>query len=117
MSSALELLLPLTHTLTPSLTPSQDPRCKYRKDCGKTPELRTSTHLYLCLDKLQPEIEAYFKEAVATGKWSSNAQDITQSWFDRGLEPRAITRDLKWGTPVPLEGFTDKVWPKYCVSV
>ncbi|EGD75422.1 methionyl-tRNA synthetase [Salpingoeca rosetta] len=88
----------------------KDPRCKYRKDCGKTPQLRTSTHLYLCLDKLQPEMQAYFAQAVEKGVWSANAQDITQSWFDRGLEPRAITRDLKWGTPVPLEGFTDKVF-------
>ena len=45
-----------------------------------------------------------------TGNWSANSQHITKSWLQEGLKPRCITRDLKWGTPVPLEGFTDKVF-------
>lgn len=44
------------------------------------------------------------------GFWSQNAQFITKSWLRDGLKPRCITRDLKWGTPVPLEGYTDKVF-------
>ena len=44
------------------------------------------------------------------GVWSSNAQVITLSWIRDGLKPRCITRDLKWGTPVPLEGYTEKVF-------
>ncbi|ELU11987.1 hypothetical protein CAPTEDRAFT_6394 [Capitella teleta] len=42
--------------------------------------------------------------------WSSNTKVITKSWIRDGLHARCITRDLKWGTPVPLEGFTDKVF-------
>ena len=44
------------------------------------------------------------------GIWSGNAEHITSSWLRDGLKPRCITRDLKWGTPVPLGGFTDKVF-------
>ena len=44
-----------------------------------------------------------------SGAWTSNAAMITQSWIKDGLKPRCITRDLQWGTPVPLPGFTSKV--------
>jgi len=45
------------------------------------------------------------------GDWTANARYITRSWIRDGLRPRCITRDLKWGTPVPLDGFRDKVGP------
>lgn len=41
--------------------------------------------------------------------WSSNAISIVRSWLKSGLEKRCITRDLKWGTPVPLDDFVSKV--------
>lgn len=41
--------------------------------------------------------------------WTNNARIITNSWLRDGLKPRSISRDLKWGIQVPLEGFTDKV--------
>ena len=41
--------------------------------------------------------------------WSTNAIAISKSWIKGGLERRCITRDLRWGTPVPLEEFKDKV--------
>ncbi|CAG8777134.1 16053_t:CDS:2, partial [Acaulospora morrowiae] len=44
------------------------------------------------------------------GKWSANGKNITKSWLKEGLNPRCITRDLKWGTPVPLEEMKDKVF-------
>ena len=44
-----------------------------------------------------------------TAGWTHNARVIANSWVKEGLKPRCITRDLKWGTPVPLEGYTDKV--------
>ena len=47
---------------------------------------------------------------IYIGQWSSNAEHITLSWLRDGLKPRCITRDLKWGTPVPLEGYQDKVF-------
>lgn len=42
--------------------------------------------------------------------WSNNAQVITRSWLREGLKPRCITRDLKWGVPVPLDGYRNKVF-------
>ena len=44
------------------------------------------------------------------GSWTLNARHITRAWIQEGLKPRCITRDLKWGTPVPMEGYTDKVF-------
>ena len=44
------------------------------------------------------------------GKWSQNALNITSAWVRDALKPRCISRDLRWGTPVPLEGYTDKVF-------
>ena len=45
----------------------------------------------------------------ATSGWTHNAKVIANSWVKEGLKPRCITRDLKWGTPVPLEEYKDKV--------
>lgn len=56
---------------------------------------------------------------IQTGKWSANGINITGSWLKEGLRPRCITRDLKWGTPVPLKGFEDKVfyvWFDACIG-
>jgi methionyl-tRNA synthetase len=66
---------------------------------------------------LQPKIEEWFK--TAQEGWSANGVNITQSWLTGGLRPRAITRDLKWGTPVPLPGYEDKVmyvWFDACIG-
>ena len=43
------------------------------------------------------------------GSWSQNAIQATNAWLKEGLKPRCITRDLKWGVPVPHENFRDKV--------
>ncbi|KAI0386019.1 tRNA synthetases class I (M)-domain-containing protein [Hypomontagnella monticulosa] len=75
-----------------------NPRCKLD---GATPERRKTKHLYLRLDALQPEIKSWLDTASNSKEWSSNAQAITQSWIHDGLKPRSITRDLKWGVPVP----------------
>jgi methionyl-tRNA synthetase len=50
------------------------------------------------------------KEASVKGFWANNAIQMTQAWIRDGLKPRAITRDLKWGIPVPKAGFEDKVF-------
>jgi len=54
-------------------------------------------------------LTAHLDKAFSEGIWTSNAKSIAESWVKSGLKTRCITRDLKWGTPVPLEGFTDKV--------
>lgn len=77
---------------------------------GNAPITKDSNHLFLDLAKLQPEIEKAFEKSSVEGKWSANGIHITQSWLKEGLRQRCITRDLKWGTPVPLEGYEDKVF-------
>jgi methionyl-tRNA synthetase len=94
------------------------PRCKVD---GTTPVLKKTKHTYISLDKLQPAIEKFTKEAYAKGNWSSNGVAITSSWLTEGLKPRAITRDLKWGTAVPAEipGYDKKVlyvWFDACIG-
>lgn len=59
--------------------------------------------------QLVDRLNAHLEKAFAEGIWTSNAKSIAESWLKSGLKTRCITRDLKWGTPVPLEGFTDKV--------
>ncbi|XP_077998096.1 methionine--tRNA ligase, cytoplasmic-like [Glandiceps talaboti] len=83
------------------------PRCKV---CGQTPVIKTSEHLFLDLPKLEPELNVFLAKNAADDNWTNNSKTITSSWIRDGLKPRGITRDLKWGTPVPLEGFTDKVF-------
>lgn len=81
------------------------PRCKL---CGTTPVEKTSKHLFLDLPQLSEKLVTWMESA--SGEWTHNARVIANSWVKTGLEKRCITRDLKWGTPVPLEGFTDKVF-------
>ncbi|XP_035227960.1 methionine--tRNA ligase, cytoplasmic-like [Stegodyphus dumicola] len=85
----------------------KNPQCKV---CRTTPHLRSSKHLFLDLPKLEASIKKHLDKATSTGHWSNTAQVISYSWLKDGLKPRCITRDLKWGTPVPLEGFKDKVF-------
>lgn len=84
-----------------------EPRCKL---CSASPKMRSSTHLFVNLGQLSPKLEAYLKQSFTNAGWSPNARAITESWLRDGLKPRCITRDLKWGTPVPMKGFTDKVF-------
>jgi methionyl-tRNA synthetase len=78
-------------------------RCKLDPDV--TPIARDTKHIHLCLDKLQPEIEEYIFKTSEEGGWSRNGKIIAESWLKQGLRDRAITRDLKWGVPVPLDVF------------
>ncbi|KAF9410928.1 putative methionine--tRNA ligase, cytoplasmic protein rar1, partial [Entomortierella beljakovae] len=83
-----------------------DPRCKLD---GNTPIQRKSKHLFLDLEKLQPQCEEWFKKSSVEGNWSNNGKIIAQTWLKEGLKPRCITRDMKWGVPVPLKGWEGKV--------
>lgn len=93
-----------------------NPRCKLD---NATPVQRVSEHVFLSLDQLQQRVEDWYKDASSKGEWSRNSNTITESWFKKGLDPRCITRDLKWGTPVPNEKFADKVlyvWFDACIG-
>ncbi|ESO85667.1 hypothetical protein LOTGIDRAFT_229481 [Lottia gigantea] len=84
-----------------------NPKCK---SCTSTPTVKTTQHLFLDLPKLEPELRQHLDKAFDNGLWTHNSKVITNSWIRDGLKPRCITRDLKWGIPVPLEGYTDKVF-------
>ncbi|NLD35455.1 MAG: methionine--tRNA ligase [Desulfatiglans sp.] len=85
----------------------KNPRCKI---CGSTPVLKETSHLYLRLDALQERLKEWTEEASRKGNWTNNAIQTTLSWFEKGLQPRPITRDLKWGIPVPKPGYENKVF-------
>jgi len=78
--------------------------------CGGTPVLRETRHLYIDLPAIRPRLEAWMDRASVEGFWANNAVRMTRSWIRDGLKQRCITRDLKWGIPVPKEGFRDKVF-------
>ncbi|KAH0629011.1 hypothetical protein JD844_010741 [Phrynosoma platyrhinos] len=86
---------------------SEKPLCKV---CQGTPVVRSSQHLFLDLPKLEESLEKWLALSQSAGDWTPNARYISRSWIRDGLKPRCITRDLKWGTPVPLDGFRDKVF-------
>ncbi|XP_066564500.1 methionine--tRNA ligase, cytoplasmic [Amia ocellicauda] len=85
----------------------KNPQCKM---CKQTPVVKSSKHLFLDLPKLESRLETWLEKSVGTGDWTPNARFITRTWIRDGLKPRCITRDLKWGTPVPHPDFSDKVF-------
>ncbi|NVK51867.1 MAG: methionine--tRNA ligase [Flavobacteriaceae bacterium] len=75
---------------------------------GNVPTLKETKHWFLPLDKH----EAFLKEWILEGHkndWKPNVLGQVKSWIDDGLRPRAVTRDLDWGIPVPVEGADGKV--------
>ena len=68
---------------------------------------RPTTHWYLPLDKYQEWLEKWILEEHK--EWRPNVYGQCKSWLDTGLKPRAVTRDLDWGIPVPVEGAEGKV--------
>ncbi|MBR6079305.1 MAG: methionine--tRNA ligase [Treponema sp.] len=85
----------------------KSPRCS---TCGSTPEIRETKHLYINLPKISTQLDTWMEKASKEGRWSENAINITKAWIRDGLNERAITRDLKWGIPVPREGYENKVF-------
>jgi len=82
-------------------------RCKI---CGGTPEIKTTEHFFLALSKFESALLKWMKDKKY---WKSSVKKFTDNWLKNGLMDRAITRDMKWGIPVPLKGFEDKriyVW-------
>ncbi len=55
-------------------------------------------------------MKTFVDKSSVVGNWTANSTQVTNSWLRDGLHPRCISRDLKWGTPVPKPGFTDKVF-------
>ena len=74
---------------------------------GATPILKKTKHWYLPLDKHEPFLRHWILDEHK--EWKSNVYGQCRSWLDGGLQPRAVSRDLDWGIPVPVEGAEGKV--------
>ena len=74
---------------------------------GATPVKVKTKHWYLPLDRYEPWLRDWILEQHK--EWKTNVYGQCKSWLDGGLQPRAVTRDLDWGVPVPVEGAEGKV--------
>ncbi len=74
---------------------------------GGAIEKRETTHWYLPLDRYEPWLRDWILEQHK--EWKGNVYGQCKSWLDNGLQPRAVSRDLDWGVPVPVEGAEGKV--------
>ena len=74
---------------------------------GNTPVLKETKHWYLPLDKWESHLSKWILEDHK--EWKTNVYGQCKSWIDMGLQPRAVSRDLDWGVPVPVEGADGKV--------
>ncbi|MBN1648052.1 MAG: methionine--tRNA ligase [Spirochaetales bacterium] len=84
-----------------------NPRCG---TCGAEPVLKSTDHLYINLPAILPLLQEWMDKRSVEGFWARNAIQMTKSWIRDGLHERCITRDLKWGIPVPKPGFEGKVF-------
>ena len=75
---------------------------------GAHPILRDTKHWFLPLDQYEPWLREWIIEGHKND-WKSNVYGQCKSWIDQGLHPRAVTRDLDWGVPVPVAGAEGKV--------
>ena len=84
-----------------------DPQCRL---CGTTPHFKDSEHFFLRLSAFEDRLLAWVKQQT---HWRKNVFNFTMRYLEEGLRDRAITRDIDWGIPVPVDGFEDKriyVW-------
>jgi len=84
-----------------------DPRCRH---CGTTPQFKDSEHFFLKLTAFQDRLLAWVKQQT---HWRLDVLNFTIRYLEEGLKDRAITRDIDWGIPLPLDGFEGKclyVW-------
>lgn len=79
----------------------------HSKLSGSTPVLRSTTHWYLPLNDYQDWLSHWILDEHK--EWRPNVYGQCKSWLDMGLKPRAVSRDLSWGIPVPVEGAEGKV--------
>ena len=89
-----------------SLSPS-DLKNPHSTISGSKPVLRETLHWYLPLDKYEPWLKKWILEDHR--EWKVNVYGQCKSWIDQGLQPRAVSRDLDWGVPVPVKNAKGKV--------
>jgi len=91
------------------LSPAEliEPQCRI---CGTTPVFKDTEHFFLKLSAFNDQLLAWVKQQT---HWRPNALNFSTRYLEEGLKDRAITRDIDWGVPVPVDGFADKriyVW-------
>ena len=79
------------------------------KITGETPVLKETTHYYFPLGDFQQRLEKYVEDMNNQYSWKENVLQYCRGWFKDGLQDRAVTRDLDWGVPVPLNSAKGKV--------
>ncbi|CAG9794167.1 unnamed protein product [Diatraea saccharalis] len=82
-----------------------EPRCKV---CGHKPTVKPSEQLFIQLNQLEPSIRTWISST--SNNWSPAARGVCRAWLREPLRARALTRDLRWGVPVPIERYTHKVF-------
>ncbi|MCO5175474.1 MAG: methionine--tRNA ligase [Thermomicrobiales bacterium] len=80
-----------------------DPRCKL---CGSTPVIRDTEHFFFDLPAFESRLLEYINEQK---HWRPNVQNFVRNWLQEGLLSRAVSRDIDWGIPVPIEGYEHKI--------
>lgn len=93
--------------MDPLLRPA--PLGHWVKTSARRSNIRSSSLSPSFVLQLETQLENWLDKSTGAGDWTVNAKQITRSWLRDGLKPRCITRDLKWGTPVPHADFKDKV--------
>ncbi len=88
----------------------ENPKSKMNPEA--TIEIRDTEHFFYRLDLFQEALEEHAIQRQSV--WKSNVKAMTKQWLDMGLRPRAVTRDLDWGIPLPLEG---NEWDGKCIYV
>ena len=84
-----------------------EPRCKI---CGTSPQFKESEHFFLRLTAFQEPLLEWVRQQ---SHWKANVLNFTRAYLEDGLKDRAISRDISWGVPIPLDGYDDKriyVW-------
>ena len=85
---------------------------KSKMNPGASIEIRDTEHFFYRLDFFQEVLEEHANQRQSV--WKPNVKAMTKQWLDMGLRPRAVTRDLDWGIPLPLEG---NEWDGKCIYV
>lgn len=81
----------------------KEPHCI---QCGNVPEIRNTEHYFLKLSAFRERLLDFMSDK---DYWRSNVKSFTTNWLNEGLHDRAITRDMSWGVPVPVDGWDGKV--------
>lgn len=74
--------------------------------CKGPPKMRTRAHLFFRLTAFDDQLKEYIKDKT---HWRPNVLNFTRNWLENGLVDRPVSRDIKWGIPIPIEGHEDKM--------